>query len=100
IRDKLVTGVQTCALPISIEFLLYDTYRMAKNSIARGNQDSWTITPKRIEALEAEAEAAKAKPTERPAGPSPVGPFFDNARTAPEIGRASCRERVAIAGEA
>jgi len=58
------------------EHLLYDTYRMAKNSIDRGNEDSWTVTPKRIEALE--AEAAKAKPSERPAGPS-----FDNARTAP-----------------
>jgi hypothetical protein len=58
------------------QHLLFDTYRMAKNSIARGNEDSWTVTPKRIEALE--AEAAKAKPTERPAGPS-----FDNARTAP-----------------
>ena len=58
------------------EHLLYDTYRMAKNSIDRGNEDSWTVTPKRIEALE--AEAAKVKPAERPAGPS-----FDNARTAP-----------------
>jgi hypothetical protein len=58
------------------EHLLYYTYRMAKNSIERGNQDSWTITPKRIEALE--AEAAKAKPSERAAAPS-----FENARTAP-----------------
>ncbi|HEX3373987.1 MAG TPA: M14 metallopeptidase family protein [Edaphobacter sp.] len=58
------------------EHLLYDTYRMAKNSIERGNEDSWTVTPKRIEALE--AEAAKTKSDERPAGPS-----FDNARTAP-----------------
>jgi hypothetical protein len=58
------------------EHLLYDTYRMAKNSIQRGNEDSWTVTPKRIEALE--AEAAKTKSDERPAGPS-----FDNARTAP-----------------
>jgi hypothetical protein len=58
------------------EHLLYDTYRMAKNSIERGNEDSWTVTPKRIDALE--AEAAKAKPAEHAAGPS-----FDNARTAP-----------------
>ena len=58
------------------EHLLYDTYRMAKNSIQRGNEDSWTVTPKRIDALE--AEAAKAKPSERPAAPS-----FENARTAP-----------------
>ena len=62
------------------EHLLYDTYRMAKNSIDRGKEDSWTITPKRIEALETEAaaEAAKAKPSERPAPQS-----FENARTAP-----------------
>src|SRR5258708_29413534 len=62
------------------EHLLYDTYRMATNSTERRNQESWPVPPKRIEALEAEAaaEAAKTKPTERPAGPS-----FDNARTAP-----------------
>ena len=41
------------------EHLLYDTYRMAKNSIDRGNKDSWTITPKRIEALNAAAAAAQ-----------------------------------------
>jgi hypothetical protein len=58
------------------EHLLYDTYRMAKNSIERGNKDSWTITPKRIDALE--AEAAKTKSDEHSAGPS-----FDNARTPP-----------------
>jgi hypothetical protein len=44
------------------EHLLYDTYRMAKNSIDRGNEDSWTITPKRIEALD--AEAAKTRPSD------------------------------------
>jgi hypothetical protein len=40
--------------------LLYDTYRMAKNSIDKGSKDSWTVTPKRIEALN--AAAAEAKP--------------------------------------
>ncbi len=39
------------------EHLLYDTYLMGKNSIARGSKDSWTITPKRIDALEAAAAA-------------------------------------------
>jgi hypothetical protein len=42
------------------EHLLYDTYRMAKNSIERGSEDSWTVTPKRIEALDAAAAAATA----------------------------------------
>ncbi|MCU1251777.1 MAG: peptidase carboxypeptidase [Edaphobacter sp.] len=40
--------------------VLYDTYVMGKNSIQRGSEDSWTITPKRIEALE--AAATKAAP--------------------------------------
>ncbi len=40
--------------------LLYDMYVMGKRSIALGNQDSWTITPKRIEALEAAAATTPA----------------------------------------
>jgi len=34
------------------EDLLYNIYRMGMNSIEKGNRDSWTITPKRIAALE------------------------------------------------
>ncbi len=41
------------------ERLLFNIWRMGENSIERGSQDSWTVTPKRIEALEA---AAKGKP--------------------------------------
>ncbi len=44
------------------QHLLFDTWRMAQNSIDRGNEDFWTLTPKRITAVEAEAakmEAAK-----------------------------------------
>jgi hypothetical protein len=33
------------------ETLLYNIYRMGKNSIERGSTDTWTITPKRIEML-------------------------------------------------
>jgi hypothetical protein len=33
------------------ETLLYNFYRMGMNSIERGSKDSWTITPKRVEAL-------------------------------------------------
>jgi hypothetical protein len=52
------------------EHLLYDTYTMAKNSIKRGSEDSWTITPKRIEALEAAAakEAAATAAASKAAG--------------------------------
>jgi hypothetical protein len=39
--------------------LLYDVYVMGKRSIAKGKTDTWTITPKRIEALD-EAAAAEA----------------------------------------
>ncbi len=42
------------------EELLYNIYRMGKNSIDRGNKDSWTITPKRIAALKAAAGAGGA----------------------------------------
>ena len=38
------------------ENLLYNIYRMGRNSIVKGSQDSWTITPKRIAALKAAAE--------------------------------------------
>jgi hypothetical protein len=37
--------------------LLYDMYVMGKRSIDNGSKDSWTITPKRIAALEAAAAA-------------------------------------------
>jgi hypothetical protein len=59
------------------EHLLYDTYRMGKNSIDKGNEDSWTITPKRIEAVEAAALAAK--PTGKPLTTSP----YDDAKPVP-----------------
>ena len=42
--------------------LLYDVYVMGKRSIANGSKDSWTITPKRIDALEEAAAAAPATP--------------------------------------
>jgi hypothetical protein len=53
------------------EHLLYDAYVMGKNSIRRGSEDSWTVTPKRIEALEdaAAKEAPPAKTAEKPATP-------------------------------
>jgi hypothetical protein len=35
------------------ETLLYNIYRMGRNSIENGSRDHWTITPKRIEALRA-----------------------------------------------
>ena len=43
--------------------MLFNIYRMAKNSIERGSTDTWTITPKRITALQ-EAAAAEKKGVE------------------------------------
>jgi hypothetical protein len=37
------------------EDFLYNLYRMGRNSIEHGSRDSWTITPKRIEALQGAA---------------------------------------------
>jgi hypothetical protein len=37
------------------ETFLYNIYRMGMNSIEKGSRDYWTVTPKRIEALEAAA---------------------------------------------
>jgi len=45
------------------ETLLYNIYKMGKNSIDRGTRDSWTVTPKRIEALRAVAESEKTTST-------------------------------------
>src|SRR5688572_6295665 len=35
------------------ETFLYNIYQMGRNSILRGSQDTWTVTPKRVAALEA-----------------------------------------------
>jgi len=40
------------------ETWLYNIYQMARNSIEKGSRDTWTITPKRIAALEAAAPAS------------------------------------------
>lgn len=39
------------------ERLLFNIYKMGADSIARGSQDSWTITPKKVEKLRAVAKA-------------------------------------------
>ncbi len=69
------------------ETLLYNIYRMGKNSIDRGNRDSWTITPHRIEALEQKAVEDQAKapekksPSNAPVPPAAAG--FGGRRTVP-----------------
>ncbi|PZQ64255.1 MAG: peptidase, partial [Phenylobacterium zucineum] len=53
------------------ENLLFQFYKMGKNGIDKGAQDSWTITPKKVAALEAAAKA---------------GPKYEGA---PQFGRRS-----------
>lgn len=52
------------------EELLYNIYRMGRNSIERGSRDAWTITPKRIEALK---KAASKEPARSGAAAGPAG---------------------------
>ena len=48
------------------EDLLYNRYLMGKNSIKRGSQDNWTVTPKRVNAvIEASKAAGGAPPRTR-----------------------------------
>jgi Zinc carboxypeptidase len=51
------------------EDFLFNIYRMGKNSIERGSEDYWTITPKRI----AEVQAAIARDTPQAQGAGPEG---------------------------
>jgi hypothetical protein len=49
------------------ETWLYNIYQMGRNAIDKGSRDTWTITPKRIAALEAKSGAA-------PGGRGQTGP--------------------------
>jgi Zinc carboxypeptidase len=46
------------------ETLLYNIYQMGRNSIRRGNTDTWTITPRKVAAL----QAAMPQDSSRPQG--------------------------------
>src|SRR5580698_7892958 len=46
--------------------LLYNIYKMGRNSIDRGSKDNWTLSPKRIEQInDLYAASATAAPTGR-----------------------------------
>src|SRR3989440_8539431 len=79
IRDLIVTGVQTCALPISRAFA---GSRVGRQIAAVDRGDA-------LGDIEAEAQAALA----RAAGAVALEEVGQLARR-DEIGRASCRERV------
>src|SRR5262249_22911593 len=58
------------------EQLLYDIWKMGKNSIDKGSRDTWTVTPKWIDGVRATAE----KELRAPSGPAPTsGPVEPTA---------------------
>jgi len=69
------------------ETLLYNIYRMGKNSIERGNRDSWTTTPSELDSLDAavareRGDRAGGRPGGIPAGAAgAINPFGAAAPT-------------------
>ena len=59
------------------EDFLYNIYRMGRNSIDRGNRDSWTITPKRIEAVKEIAAQQKQSDAAGRTPPDDLAGRFD-----------------------
>src|SRR5438552_6785483 len=86
IRDDLVTGVQTCALPISPG--------AGRVGWEERPEESLAVRPRARERMRSArrpgAWLARAPPCPSRAAPAPL-----LRRRAAEIGRASCRERVA-----
>jgi len=63
------------------ELLLYNIYRMGRNAIIKGGQDSWTVTPKRIAALKAAALEMDPSLGTAPAGGGGGGGGTEDAMT-------------------
>src|SRR6476469_6932392 len=69
------------------ETLLYNIYRMGKNSIERGSHDSWTTTPSELDSLDAavareRGERAGSRPGGVPGGAAgAINPFGASAPT-------------------
>ncbi len=55
------------------ETFLFNIWRMGRNSIERGSRDSWTMTPRRVEAMRAaiDKEVGRAAPPEPSGGDEP-----------------------------
>src|SRR5207253_7574624 len=96
IRDGHVTGVQTCALPISTRTLgskrETSSFLMRAGSGARQLAAPQATARARLRSKGRPAAVANAKPA-RAESPQPT---VDLARN--EIGRASCRERGEVEG--
>ncbi len=68
------------------ETFLFNIWRMGMNSIERGSKDNWTVTPKRIAALQAAAPAGNGRggrggtPAAEPAGGDTPAAFAGGGR--------------------
>jgi hypothetical protein len=65
------------------EDLLFDIYRMGKNSMERGSRDSWTVTPRRVDAMVAawQKDNPGATRVAGSRGPTPIpSRYFDLLR--------------------
>jgi hypothetical protein len=63
------------------ERLLFNIWKMGDNSIRRGSQDTWTITPSKVDALK---EAGKSRPLEGSRGGSVDPSLYKTVMQAPE----------------
>ena len=75
------------------EDFLFRIYRAGKNSIERGSTDYWTITPKRVAALQALAGDAPAAPKRLPAA-TLAGAGAEAAAASPSNIGISCARRI------
>src|SRR5205085_6212198 len=93
IRDLTVTGVQTCALPISETARKLGQFFGAKKlpELARGLGQAIKEFQKAKDEFTDELHKAGPSDTTKPAPPASTV-----ARTDAQIGRASCRERGAM----
>src|SRR5205823_10460540 len=96
-RDKLVTGVQTCALPILGDFQRFD-FDVAQVSNLRTETGKFETCPTFFGALvQYPATDGAIYNYEKFAGAAhDAGALFVVAADILEIGRASCRERAEI----
>src|SRR5699024_11977319 len=90
IRDRNVTGVQTCALPISLSATSRDSWNTDNCEAIDGSPGSSALakcdqTPLTRTCPASSARAAACTTLPHTAGSTP-----------PQIGRASCRERVEV----
>src|SRR5687767_11210379 len=89
IRDKLVTGVQTCALPIFVAAdLVVHGAGPARDGARSGFDRNFLRAVARVEWHNQGPIRAGTRNAQAPVG------FHDDFARAAQIGRASCRERV------